>query len=179
MARYVVLSLLLLSGCQALQDKAVDYVSDLAIEKISSAVDKRLEDRGLSLAKIKTAADLDDSGELTKEEVFSTAKLAAQDLIALKLEQASGEAKKELEQKLASVASTRDLGELKAAADSQDLFGKGTLMALLMTIMGYATKQVFSAKSDAKRDERIAVMEQLLKRDLDGDGVVGPAAPKA
>ena len=48
---------------------------------------------------------------------------------------------------------------------------------LLGIIIAYLGKQVYSAKQDGKRDQKIAVMEKLIHKDLDGDGIIG--APSA
>lgn len=162
-------------GCSALKDSAVDYIKQEAIDQISESVDKRLEQRGLSLAQLKDLADEDKSGSVNTSEILSTVKETAKDFIALQIEKKSEEARTQLEDKFHAVASARDFDELKKVAQDQDLFGKSTLAALITAIIGYVTKQVFSAKADGKRDARLAVLEQLVQRDLDGDGVIGPA----
>ena len=55
-----------------------------------------------------------------------------------------------------------------------------TFGLLITTIITYLTKQVFSAKTDGKRDTEIAkgaarmdALERLLGKDLDHDGMIG------
>jgi len=44
------------------------------------------------------------------------------------------------------------------------------ILGLISTYLG---KQIYSAKKDGKRDQRIALLEKLLQRDIDGDGIIG------
>lgn len=167
--------LVFLTGCQAVKDKATDYLSDVAVEQVTKAVDKKLEERGLSLAQLKTIADSDGSGDVSKAEVVSLAKESIKDYVMLTAETKSEEAKKELSGKLSMLAEASDLEDLKAKAAQVDLFGKSTMGLLISAILGYVIKQVFSAKSDARRDARLDFLERISGRDLDGDGYIGGA----
>lgn len=172
-------ALLVTTGCGALRDRAVDYAQEVAISQVELVLDRQLDKRGLSLAQLKQLADDDKSGAVTAGEVAKLAKDSLADFVTIKAKAASDEGKAELEGKLKALASASDLQELRAAAEEQEVFGKGTLGALVAMLTGYLAKQVFSAKADGKRDARLDTMEKLTGLDLNKDGRIGSSAAAA
>jgi len=171
MKHIALLALLVLSftGCGSLQSATGDYVIDAVTQQVSAAIDTKLNERNLSLEEIKNAADLDGSGDVTQEEMVASARLAVQDMVVAKLGVFGAGMQEQIK------AATEDMVTADSLRDVQS-DGQSNLWALVLAVVGYLTKQVFSAKSDGKRDARLAVMEKMLGKDLDGDGVVGDAA---
>lgn len=152
------LVIVLCSGCTALKEKTGEYVTEAVTDKIVSEVDKVLERRGLSLSEIKLVADLNADGNLNKQEIVDNVKASAKDFILL-------EAKNLVDQQIEKNKLVSD-GELKGKASE-------IWNWILALVSAYLGKQIVSAKNDGKRDQRIAVIEKLLNRDIDGDGRVG------
>jgi DNA-binding transcriptional MerR regulator len=178
--RHALLAALIAStGCAALRDRAVDYAQEVAVAQVELAIDRQLDKRGLSLAQLKQLADADQNGTLSAGEAARFAKDGLRDFVDLKVQLEADKASASLDEKLKALAGAKDLDELRAAAKEQDLFGKGTAGALMALLASYLMKQVFSAKSDGKRDARLEVLEKVTGQDLNRDGSVGapPAAP--
>jgi hypothetical protein len=178
--RHILLTIVLLTtGCGAFKESTGEFVTEAVVDHIAEAVDLKLERRGLSREKLVKVADLNNDGKVDMAEVRETAKLAAGDLANAWAEKQRKEWEKATEDLV-----TRD-EEAGLKGDVQDFWTwlKATIGLLITTIGGYLTKQVFSAKSDGKRDTEIAkgaarldMMEKLLGKDLDGDGDIGGVA---
>lgn len=175
-------ALLILScgGCSSLRDSAVDYAKELAAMKVREAVDDQLEKRGLSLSQLKELVDSDRNGKVDQGEVVRLAKSSLSDFVELKVQVEGDRAKAELEEKLKAVAEVKDLEELRAVAKDQDLFGKGTLGALLTFVLTFAYSRVTSANKHGKTvselaatNARLDAMEKLTGLDLNRDGRIG------
>lgn len=160
----LVLSLLCLSGCSSLKDATGEFVSDAIKANIEKQVDSKLAERGLTRDEILKLIDMDDDGKVSTSEALATIKEATKDFVSLEGKQLVDEKLKEFGN---TVASKNDLDTSSRDALIQLLLASGTL------VMGYLTKQVFSAKNDGKRDARIAILEKVLQKDLNGDGVIG------
>ena len=180
MNRLLALLLLLFCGCASLRDSATDYVKDLAIEKITEAVDKQLDKRGLSLEQLRKLADDDRNGKVTAGEVTGLAKAALMDFVDLKVQLESDKSQAMLEEKLKAVAGAKDLDELRAATKDADLFGKGTLGMLVTAVLGFAYTRITSAAKHGKTQAdlaatgaRLDAMEKLTGMDLNRDGRIG------
>jgi DNA-binding transcriptional MerR regulator len=173
------LVLVLLSGCGFLKEQTGTYVTEAVVDKIAKEVDAKLEERGLSRAEIKEVLDLNDDGELDKDEVIESAKAGVIDIVELKLDQGMIKYKERL----------REQGKKFVTRDESEDFWtwlKGTVMALVGLVVTYLGKQVWSAKRDSRRDvdiakghARIEVMEKVFGRDLNADGLVGGAPAPA
>jgi hypothetical protein len=185
-SRLVLLALLLCTGCQAVKDRASEYLSEVAVEQITRAVDRKLEDRGLNVAILRDLADTDRSGGVSAGEVTALARSTVIDLVELKAEQAGEKGRADLEQKLAALAGAKDLDELRSIAAEQGTFGKGTAMSVVGLLIAGLVNRIFSANKHAKTREELAVaktetdqrlgrLEQLVGIDLNSDGVIGPA----
>jgi len=179
--RYLLPSLLLLSlvGCGTLKDSAGEFVTEAVVDHIAEEVDKRLDRRGLSLKELKGVADINGDGKVDMAEVRETAKLAAGDLT----NSWAKEQRREWEEATKNLV-TRDQ-EAGLRGDVADFWTwlKATMGALVAAVFTYLTKQVFSAKSDGKRDTAIAsqgarmdMLEKMMGKDLDGDGDIGGVA---
>ena len=152
------------SGCSALKESTGEYITEAIRDKIVSDVDGILEKRGLSLAEFKNLADENGDSTLNPQEVVSTVKSLAKDYFTL-------EARNVIDSKLAEYQKKMiTSGDLDSRANETWLWLIGAIGTM---VSGYLTKQVFSAKKDGKRDERIAVLEKMLNKDLDGDGLIG------
>ena len=176
--RRLILVLMLISanGCSLFKEKTGEFVSEAVVDHIAEKVDQRLERRGLSIAQIKNATDLNDDGKVDLNEIKETAKLAAVELV---------ESKAEKQQEKWEAATKRfvtidDQTTVKSKVEDFWLWLKATMGALVAAVCTYLTKQVFSAKSDGRRDAEIAkaharqdMLERLLGKDLNRDGQIG------
>lgn len=165
----LLVALLFCSGCSALKAKTGEFVTEAVIENIVSRVDKKLEERGLSRAEIKKVVDTNKDGKIDKSEVIASAKGAAKDLIALKIEQAHARQKERLKEH-AKTFVTR--GENQSVWDWIKGTIGGTLGLFALSILSYLARHWNHGKDNA----RLAVLEKLLQKDLDGDGAIGGAA---
>jgi hypothetical protein len=160
----VLLGLLSTSGCAALKETTGEYIIESVTSKVTDSIETQLNVRGLSLKDLQSLADDDGDGQVNMAEIRDTVKDMTKDFVLLQ---------------------GQDLVEDKVAEYSRNFVqnsdldnkSKDWLLALLgsmgAAISTYLGKQVYSAKKDGKRDERIAVIEKLLQKDLDGDGRVG------
>lgn len=153
------------SGCGTLKQATGEYVTEAVRDKIVADVDELLEKRGLSVKEIKEVTDQNGDGKVDRKEILDTVKGATRDYVLL---EARNYVEEKMEQNRQNAVSK---GELAGTASS-------IWNWLLGLIAAYLTKQIYSAKRDGKRDERIALLEKTLGKDLDGDGVIGAPKPK-
>lgn len=151
---------LTLSGCSALKERAGDYVSEALIQNIEHRVDGLLSKRGLSVSEIKEILDSDQNQSIDKKELVDVAKETTKDVVMLEARRLVEAQIAENTQKLASAS---DLEKQK-----YELWNW-----LLGLVAAYLGKQIYSAKQDNKRDQKIALVEKLLNKDIDEDGKVG------
>lgn len=170
----------LLTGCESLKERTGEFVTEAVADHIADKVDARLEQRGLSIAQLKDVVDVNGDGKVDMTEVRETARLAAGQ-IAMAQTQEWQRSSQERWQEATQNLVTRD-EQTGVKGDVQDfwMWLKATIGLLVTTIGGYLTKQVFSAKSDGKRDASIAkaearmdALERLTGRDLNHDGQIG------
>lgn len=178
MNRIALLALLILpfTGCSSLKDATGDYIIEAVTGNVTAAVDAKLNERGLSLDEIKKVADLDGSGAVSQEELLKSTRLAVEDMVIAKMGPLGAGLRDEIKAATEDMVTADSMGDLKEK-------GQTNLWALVLAVIGYLTKQVFSAKSDGKRDKeiaesktRLAMMEKLLQKDIDGDGTIGEGA---
>ena len=147
-------------GCASFKEDVGQYVTEAVRDTIVGDVDDLLERRGLSRKEIKDVIDQNGDGQIDRAELLATTKAATRDAVLL-------ESKKMLDDYIArNQASYVNTGDLKSKFNEIFLW-------ILGLISAYLGKQVYSAKQDGKRDLRIAVIEKLLHKDLDGDGMIG------
>ena len=153
------------SGCTSLKESTGKYISEAVSDKVRSDLDDVLQRRGLSLVEISKVADLNGDSNLDSKEIFDTVKGLTKDYLAL-------EAREMLDTKLAAIKTTRENldGSISSKIQNLWLWLIGAVGSLVSTYLG---KQVYSAKKDGKRDQRIALMEKMLQKDLDNDGLIG------
>lgn len=144
------------TGCGTLKEATGAYVTEAVKEDIVKRVDELLEKRNLSAAEITKATDGNNDGKITREEVFGTVKDMTRDYVML-------EAKNYVDGKLRDQATK---GDVESA-------GNKFFQWLLGLISLYLGKQLYSQKGDSKRDERLALLEKMMQKDLDGDGSIG------
>jgi len=156
--------LLSFSGCAALKEQTGEYVTEAITSEVTSRIIAALDERGLSKDEIVAALDNNNDGNLTSAEMIATLRTLAQDV-------GSAEAKKIVDDKL------DEIEHRMLSQDDLDSNSNQMLNWLLLSVGGlvstYLGKQVLSAKSDSKRDIRIAILEKTLGRDIDGDGKIG------
>jgi hypothetical protein len=163
----IILALLLpVVGCGTLKEATGEYVTEAVKDDIAKRVDALLEKRGLSIDEFKKVTDADDDGDLTREEVYGTVKDMTRDYVML-------EAKNYVDGKLGEHATK---GDVESA-------GSSFFQWLLGLISLYLGKQLYSQKGVHKREQKIALLEKIVHKDLDGDGNIGeapePVDPKA
>jgi DNA-binding transcriptional MerR regulator len=150
------------------------------VDHIAEELDKRLDRRGLSLREIRGVTDINNDGKVDLEEVRETAKLAVGQLVASQAESWAREQEEKWREATKNLVTRDEEAGLKGDVADFWAWLKATMGALFAAIVTYLTKQVFSAKSDGKRDVEIAkgaarqdMLEKMLGRDLDGDGDIG------
>jgi hypothetical protein len=180
--RYLLLAILLLSlsGCGLFKEQTGAFVSEAVADHIAEKVDARLDRRGLSIDKIKNVTDLNNDGKVDLAEVARTAKLAAGELLIAQTSTWEREQQEKWRRATENLVTRDEEAGLKGDVQDFWLWLKATIGLLVTTIGGYLTKQVFSAKSDGRRDAEIAkgharmdALERLTGRDLDHDGMIG------
>lgn len=177
---FLVLMLLSTAGCSALKEKTGEYVTEAVVDHIAEKVDQRLERRGLSIEKLRDVADLNNDGKVDMNEVRETARLAARDVAVAKVEGWSAQQRREWEEAQKKFVTFDDQTTVKSKLQDFWNYLLATIGAFVAAVISYLTKQVFSAKSDGKRDAAIAeqkartdALERLLGKDLDNDGLIG------
>lgn len=177
-----------LTGCSAFKERAGEFVTEAVVDHIAEKVDQRLERRGLSIAQIHSITDLNNDGKLDMSEVRETARAAGREVALAESERWQRESRTEWDEATKRFVTIDENTSVKSKIQDFWNWLLATLGLLVSTIVGYLTKQVFSAKSDGKRDAAIAeqkartdALERLLGRDLDNDGQIGtngaPATP--
>ena len=144
------------TGCGTLKEATGEYVTEAVKDDIIRRVDELLEKRNLSAEEITKAADANDDGNVSREEIYGTVKDMTRDYVML-------EAKSYIDSKLQNHATK---GEVETA-------GEKFWQWLLGLLSLYLGKQLYSQKGDNKRDQKIALLEKMMNKDLDGDGTIG------
>lgn len=169
-----------LSGCGAFKEKTGEFVTEAVVSHIAEEVDRRLDRRGLSIAQIRSITDLNGNGAVTLSEVRETARLAAGEIAVAQTSAWERRQREEWETATQNLVTRDEQAGIKGDVKDFWLWLKATIGMLIATIGSYLTKQVFSAKSDGKRDAEIAAakarmdaLERLTGRDLDQDGQIG------
>lgn len=172
--------MLSLSGCSALKEKTGEFVTEAVVDHIAEKVDQRLERRGLSIAQIQSIADLNDDGKVDMSEIRETARTAGREVALAEAERWQRESKTEWDAATKKFVTIDENTSVKSKIQDFWNWLIATVGLLVSTIVGYLTKQVFSAKTDGKRDAAIAkqeartdALERLLGRDLNNDGMIG------
>ncbi len=181
MRRLLLVTLMLsVTGCSALKERTGEYVTESVVDHIAEKVDQRLERRGLSISQIKGVTDLNDDGVVDMAEVRETAKLAGREVALSEAERWKRESQEELKAATKQFVTADDQSTVKSKLQDFWNYLLATIGALVATVVSYLTKQVFSAKSDGRRDAEIAkaaartdALERLLGRDLNNDGRIG------
>ena len=189
--RYL-LGLLLLStaGCGLLKDRTGEFVTEAVVDHIADEIDQRLERRGLSIAQIESVVDINDDGKVDMAEVKEAARLAAGEVALSQTQQWEQSSRTRWAEATQNLVTRDEQEGVKGDVKDFWLWLKATIGMLVATVGSYLTKQVFSAKSDGRRDAEIAkaharqdMMERLLGRDLNNDGRIGsnggPVLPPA
>lgn len=154
----VVISLTLLTGgCSSIKEKVGDLEKQALVDSIAQSVDKKLEERGLSIATLKQAVDPTGTGKIDSKTVIAETSSMAK-------EAALVEAKKLIDDKAK---------EFEATHITRDEFGREHESLLTKAILGifgllstYLGKQIVSGRREAKKHAnyhaRMAVLEALL-----------------
>lgn len=169
-----------LTGCETLQKRTGEFVSEAVVDHIAEKVDQRLGQRGLSLAEIKSAVDTNEDGSVSLGELKETASIAAREVATSTVTGWEAQKRAEWNQATKNLVTRDEQDGIKGDVRDFWLWLKATIGALIATVLSYLTKQVFSAKSDGRRDAEIAkahartdMLEKLLNRDLNQDGTIG------
>ena len=180
--RYVLpfVLVLTLSGCSALKERTGEFVSEAVVDHIAEKVDQRLERRGLSIAQIRSITDLNGDGSVDMNEVRQTARLAAGEVAIAQTEHWAKSQQEKLDAATRRFVTIDENTTVKSKLADFWNYLLATIGALVTAVISYLTKQVFSAKSDGKRDAEIAsakarmdALERLTGRDLNHDGQIG------
>jgi hypothetical protein len=170
----LVMALTLFSGCGAIKEKVGDLEKEALIQSISDSVDKKLEARGLSLATLKSAVDVNGTGKVDPKQ-------ATAETVSMAKEAALIEAKRLVDDKIAAINSTHMTRD-EWGREREGLWYK-IMAGALGLISTYLGKQIVSSRNEAKKHAnyhaRMSVLEALVgKQDEDEDGEDAPAAPK-
>lgn len=167
----------LTTGCSSIADSLQEYGKEKLVEAITNSVDSRLEARGLSLAKLKSAVDVNGDGHIDSKE-------ATKEAVSIAKEATLIEAKRLIDDKAR---------EFAASHVTRDEFGKEHESLLTKAILGlfgltstYLGKQILSGRREAKKHAnyhaRMAVLEAVVGKkavDIDGDGIPDKPKPPA
>jgi len=180
MKHILLIFVLLMTGCGLFKEQTGEFVTEAVVDHIAEKVDQRLERRGLSLEKLKNTSDLNDDGKVDMGEVRETARLAAGQIANAQVQEWERSSRKDWDEATKKFVSIDDQTTIKSKVEDFWMWLRATIGALLAAVGTYLTKQVFSAKSDGKRDAAIAkgearmdALERLTGRDLDNDGMIG------
>ncbi len=157
----LLMALLPTAGCSALKDATGEFVTEAVKDDLIKRFDELLDKRNLSADEITKAIDSNDNGNITRDEVYGTIKDMTRDYVML-------EAKSYIDDKLSNHATK---GEVETA-------GEKFWQWLLGLISLYLGKQLYSQRGDHKRDQRLALLEKIIHKDLDGDGIIGAPPEK-
>jgi len=143
------------SGCGALEAKIGDIEKTALVASVTASVDAKLQERGLSIATLKSALDPVGDGKLTTQGVTQSVTSMAKEL-------ALTEAKKIVDVKVQEL-------EVRSATERDNLatgiFLK-TGVALLGLVSAYLGKQVVSAQSAGaaavNHEARVSTIETAL-----------------
>jgi len=156
----IILAMPLLVGCKSVKEATGEYITEAVKDDIVNRIDKVLEKRGLSIDEFKKVTDGNNDDKITREEVYGTVKDMTRDYVML-------EAKKYVDGQLVGInANSATKGDIQSTSDKlwQYILGLVSL---------YLGKQLYSQRGDSKRDQKIALLEKIVHKDLDGDGIIG------
>lgn len=173
---YICIILLIINtGCSSFKEEVGAYVTEAIKGQVVSEIDSLLQNRGLSISEFEKLADTNRDNKVDKSELLDTVRDSTKDYVLL-------ETKDYIENKISEADERIRIAEEKAAVSSS-IYDKVVSELesqvnefwkyILGILVAYLGKQIWSAKKDGKRDERIAVLEKLLGKDLDGDGKIG------
>jgi len=160
MKKLILIGLLLFSGCSALREQTGAYVTEAIADNITQRVDKILEARGLSVSEIKDILDTNGDKTVNRQELVDSAAGAAKDVA---MAEAHRLVQQQIEENRGKMVNATDL-------EKQKYEFWNWILGLVAVYLG---KQIYSAKQDSKRDQKLAVVEKLLNKDIDGDGKIG------
>ena len=182
MRRYVAILVLVLPlfGCSAFKERTGEFVTEAVVDHIAEKLDQKLERRGLSISQIQSITDLNNDGKVDMSEVRETARAAGREIALSESDRWKRESQAEWKSATQRFVSIDENTTVKSKLQDFWNWLVATVAALVSTVVAYLTKQVFSAKSDGRRDIEIAkahartdALERLLGRDLNNDGHIG------
>lgn len=180
MRHILLVTVLLTTGCGALKASTGEFVTEAVVDHIAAKVDERLIQRGLTVDKLTRIADLNNDGKVDLAEVSRTAKLAAGEVLLAQTSAWEQRQREKWEKATKNLVTRDEQNGIKGDVKDFMAWIAATFGLLITSIITYLTKQVFSAKSDGKRDTEIAkgaarmdALERLLGKDLDHDGMIG------
>ena len=135
-----------LTGCQSLKKATGDYVVDSVKKSLLGDIDNMLDERGLTRDQLKDLIDVDSNDKIDKKEIINAVAGSAKDIVLL---------------------------EAKKLIDSELGKNSGLWNWLLGLVAAYLSKQIYSIRRDKKRILRLEALEKAMKKDLDGDGIIG------
>ncbi len=166
MTRSILLAALLsLTACQTTKEAVGNYVVEATTQELLNRLDRTLHNHNTSLAQITSILDTNYDGQTSKEEVIAEVRETTKDALLL-------EANKYIQ----NTIEANDARILELTAKNQSATKYEIINYILGLVAAYLSKQIYSARQNAKRDSKLAVLEQLLNRDIDGDGTIGPKA---
>lgn len=180
MRHILLIFMFLMTGCGAFKEQTGEFVTEAVVDHIAEKVDQRLERRGLSFDRLKSITDLNNDGKVDLDEVRQTAKLAAGEVAIAQTEKWARDQQAKLDEATRRFVSIDENTTVKSKLADFWNYLLATIGALVTAVISYLTKQVFSAKSDGKRDAAIAkaearmdALERLTGKDLNQDGMIG------
>jgi hypothetical protein len=153
-----------LVGCSAVKEKVGDLEKEALVQSITDSVDKKLEQRGLSLATLKSAVDVNGAGKIDPKQ-------ATAETVSMAKELALAETKKLLDDK-AKEFEANHITRNEFGQERESLWVK-IGMGLFGLISTYLGKQIVSGRQEAKKHAnyhaRMAVLEALVGKKALGD----------
>ena len=122
----LLISVIMLSGCSAFQDRVKEsvgnYVTDAALQAVQAKLELKLSERDVSLAEIKSLFLADKDGRVTPEAALQNAKDFAKDYALMVVERYQAKVESKIEEVAGRYAqkSEQEMKEIKKELDQND-----------------------------------------------------------
>lgn len=160
-------------GCAAFKAKTGEFVTEAVVDHLTERVDQVLDQRGLSIAQIKSVTDADGDGQLTGAEVKSLFKDSALEIAQARTDKLYTEQKAEWREATDQLKKRLTGQSEKETSAIQDLWA--WLQATFWVVVAGLGTMLWGNRKQGETSKQLAMLERLVNRDLNGDGHIGEA----
>lgn len=161
------------SGCAAFKEKTGEFVTEAVVDHLTERVDQVLDQRGLSIAQIKSVTDVNGDGQLTGAEVKALFKDSALEIARARTDKLRAEQKAEWQEATDALkARLKGQGDKETSALA-DLWT--WLQATFWLALASLGTMLWGNHKHGKTSKQLAMLERLTNRDLNRDGHIGEA----